>query len=494
LKKSRNSKVSLKWKIGRLLIGFCALVLIVVFVFQIVLLEPMYEANKVNQIRSVADSVEEALTTSNIGNFINSMQNQSDTCIMAYTSSDSTEGETEIGQKGCILYSLSDQQRDVYVAAANKSKNGTYLAKVSFEPVSVSGHNTIQEDTFDAIIYTKVINNNGSGAVIMVSGTITPINATTSTLKWQLLYIAIFMVAAVLILILILYKQIAKPLTAITAAARQLPMGKYEVNPNTNQYEEAQELNNTLSEAAKDIKKADKAKRDLISNVSHDLRTPLTMISGYGEMMMDLPEEKTDENIQVIVDESKRLNSLVNDLLDLSRLQDNRIVLHPEVFDISELIIDQLKKYEVYRLKEGYTIESCIQGEAMVKADPKRMEQVFNNFMTNAVNYGGAAKHIIVREKIENGSVKIEIQDFGEGIAKEDLKNVWERYYKVDKEHVRVSNGSGIGLAIVKEVLELHHAEYGVASELGKGSTFWFELPIVLTQPENTSENISNKN
>ena len=238
------------------------------------------------------------------------------------------------------------------------------------------------------------------------------------------------------------------------------------------------EKKKSLFHPANDIQKADKAKRDLISNVSHDLRTPLTMIGGYGEMMIDLPEEKTDENIQVIVDETKRLNALVNDLLDMSRLQDGRIVLHKEVFDISALLKTQLQKYDVYRMQEGYTIESELLDTIYVNADKKRIEQVINNFLNNAVNYGGEAKHIIVREIKKENTVRIEVQDFGEGIDSKDLDNIWDRYYKVDKEHVRVANGSGIGLNIVKQLLELHGVPYGVKSSKGKGSTFYFEMPI----------------
>jgi signal transduction histidine kinase len=107
------------------------------------------------------------------------------------------------------------------------------------------------------------------------------------------------------------------------------------MDPKTNRYLEAQELNETLTDAAEDIQAADKAKRDLIANVSHDLRTPLTMISGYGEMMQDMPEEKTDENLQVIIDESKRLNALVNDLLDLSKMQASKIQLVEEDMDLT---------------------------------------------------------------------------------------------------------------------------------------------------------------
>jgi signal transduction histidine kinase len=468
---------SLKWEIGKYLIIFCILTASIVFLFQIVLLQPMYEANKIKSIETVGSFVEKFIEDERLDEFVDYMQSQSDTCIMVYQSSSSGGMQGSIGNRGCMISSITNSERAKFVTKAIGSKNHSYLARVTNNS-SDFGVDGDQGDNFDTIVYTKIVNVADYSSIIMVSGNITPLNATTETLASQMRYIALFMIVAVAILTLLMYRHIAKPIIGITSNAKQLPQGKYTIDPKTNRYKEAADLNNTLVQAANDIQKADKAKRDLISNVSHDLRTPLTMIGGYGEMMIDLPEEKTDENIQVIVDETKRLNALVNDLLDMSRLQDGRIVLHKEVFDISALLKTQLQKYDVYRMQEGYTIESELLDTIYVNADKKRIEQVINNFLNNAVNYGGEAKHIIVREIKKENVVRIEVQDFGEGIDPEDLDNIWDRYYKVDKEHVRVSNGSGIGLNIVKQLLELHGVPYGVKSSKGKGSTFYFEMPI----------------
>lgn len=468
---------SLKWEIGKYLIIFCILTASIVFLFQIVLLQPMYEANKIKSIETVGSFVEKFIEDERLDEFVDYMQSQSDTCIMVYQSSSSGGMQGSIGNRGCMISSITNSERAKFVTKAIGSKNHSYLARVTNNS-SDFGVDGDQGDNFDTIVYTKIVNAADYSSIIMVSGNITPLNATTETLASQMRYIALFMIVAVAILTLLMYRHIAKPIIGITSNAKQLPQGKYTVDPKTNRYKEAADLNNTLVQAANDIQKADKAKRDLISNVSHDLRTPLTMIGGYGEMMIDLPEEKTDENIQVIVDETKRLNALVNDLLDMSRLQDGRIVLHKEVFDISALLKTQLQKYDVYRMQEGYTIESELLDTIYVNADKKRIEQVINNFLNNAVNYGGEAKHIIVREIKKENVVCIEVQDFGEGIDSKDLDNIWDRYYKVDKEHVRVANGSGIGLNIVKQLLELHGVPYGVKSSKGKGSTFYFEMPI----------------
>lgn len=468
---------SLKWEIGKYLIVFCILTASIVFLFQIVLLQPMYEANKIKSIQEVGSFVEKFIEDERLDEFVDYMQSQSDTCIMVYQSSSSGGMQASIGNRGCMISSITNSERAKFVTKAIGSKNHSYLARVTNNS-SDFGVDGDQSNNFDTIVYTKIVNAADYSSIIMVSGNISPLNATTETLASQMRYIALFMIVAVAILTLLMYRHIAKPIIGITSNAKQLPQGKYTVDPKTNRYKEAADLNNTLVQAANDIQKADKAKRDLISNVSHDLRTPLTMIDGYGEMMIDLPEEKTDENIQVIVDETKRLNALVNDLLDMSRLQDGRIVLHKEVFDISALLKTQLQKYDVYRMQEGYTIESELLDTIYVNADKKRIEQVINNFLNNAVNYGGEAKHIIVREIKKENTVRIEVQDFGEGIDPKDLDNIWDRYYKVDKEHVRVANGSGIGLNIVKQLLELHGVPYGVNSSKGKGSTFYFEMPI----------------
>lgn len=468
---------SLKWEIGKYLIVFCILTASIVFLFQIVLLQPMYEANKIKSIQEVGSFVEKFIEDERLDEFVDYMQSQSDTCIMVYQSSSSGGMQASIGNRGCMISSITNSERAKFVTKAIGSKNHSYLARVTNNS-SDFGVDGDQSNNFDTIVYTKIVNAADYSSIIMVSGNISPLNATTETLASQMRYIALFMIVAVAILTLLMYRHIAKPIIGITSNAKQLPQGKYTVDSKTNRYKEAADLNNTLVQAANDIQKADKAKRDLISNVSHDLRTPLTMIGGYGEMMIDLPEEKTDENIQVIVDETKRLNALVNDLLDMSRLQDGRIVLHKEVFDISALLKTQLQKYDVYRMQEGYTIESELLDTIYVNADKKRIEQVINNFLNNAVNYGGEAKHIIVREIKKENTVRIEVQDFGEGIDPKDLDNIWDRYYKVDKEHVRVANGSGIGLNIVKQLLELHGVPYGVNSSKGKGSTFYFEMPI----------------
>ena len=476
--KSRTEKVgvSLKGKIGLYLFVFAAVLITLLFVFQMMLLEPMYEHEKIDSVKKTGDAIANAIDEDDLTDLLFATSMHNDTCIsVTYNDASLTEGN-----QFCTVFSnMSTETKSELIGYASVSKNNTYVAVHDRSLGKGSSRDT--DSSFKDIIYTRIVKADDGDAIIMVYSGISPVSATRSTLSVQLLYITLMIVAAIVILTFLINRNIAKPLTEINQSAKQLPQGRYEVNPKTNKYREAEELNETLAQAANDIQKADKAKRDLIANVSHDLRTPLTMISGYGEMMRDLPGEKTDENCQVIIDEAQRLNVLVNDLLDLSRLQENKIRLEKTIFDLSAMLDQQLKKYDVYTYQEGFNIEHYLLGEVLINADLKRMEQVFNNFMTNAINYSGKNKHIIVRETLsQDGSeVKVEIQDFGEGIAKDKINDIWDRYYKIDKEHIRAVQGSGIGLSIVKQVLELHGFKYGVISDEGKGSTFWFKCPVI---------------
>ena len=467
--------IDLKGKIGIYLFVFAAVLIVLLFVFQILLLEPMYEREKVNSVKKAGDEIAEAVDESDVLDTINSAAMHSDTCV-AFVYDDVSLAQ---GNQFCTVFSqMSSEERSALIGYASLSDNSTYIA-IKERSFGKADDKSGGSDSYKDIIYTRLVEGDNGMAVIMIYAGISPVSATRNTLSVQLLYISLIIILAMIILTILINRNVSKPLMIINNAAKQLPSGKYEADPKTNKYEEAYELNETLSQAAKDIKKADKAKRDLIANVSHDLRTPLTMISGYGEMMRDLPGEKTDENCQVIIDEAKRLNTLVNDLLDLSKLQENKITLNKTVFDLSAMLDQQLKKYEVYTYQEGFKIEHYLLDEVLINADQKRMEQVFNNFMTNAINYSGKNKHIIVRETLDHDEVKVEVQDFGEGIAKDKINDIWDRYYKIDKEHVRAVQGSGIGLSIVKEVLQLHGFKFGVISDEGKGSTFWFRCPVI---------------
>ena len=473
-----KKQIKLQWKIGSYLIAFAAVVLAVIFVFQSMLLEPMYERSRKDSVVAVSDTLKALLENGDFDDpeeyseelMMSSAQN--DVCIQIFEVNDYSWRQTDVNNGGCALFRLHPEEIRTQIKKASKSSDGRYFSDDEMDI------RTPENGKFRNIICTQIVEDDDEMLAIMVTAGITPINATTGTLRTQMLYISLIILVMILGLVLLLNRKIARPIRNITENAKELSHGEYKESSDHRAYAEVDELNSTLVQAAMDIRKADKARNDLIANVSHDLRTPLTMISGYGEMMIDLPEEKNDENLQVIVDESRRLNALVNDLLDLSKMEENRIELHCEPFDMKDMIEEQIRKYDVYRLQDGFSITAETTEGGIVNADRGRIEQVFNNFMTNAIHYSGEKRQITVRQSVQDGKVRVSVEDCGEGIAKEDLNKVWDRYYKVDKTHVRPVNGSGIGLSICRRILEMHHAQYGVTSEVGKGSVFWFELPL----------------
>ena len=342
-----------------------------------------------------------------------------------------------------------------------------------------SALNASTEQLLYGILTTRGEGENAESVMVMVDATITPINTTVETLRAQLVIITLIMTAFSVLLVLLLSSMISRPITRITDSAKQLATGDYTTRFTGGSYREVTELADTLNYASRELSKVERLRQEFIANVSHDLRTPLTMISGYAEVMRDLPGENTPENVQIIIDEAHRLTDLVNDLLDLSRLQSGAQQPQPEPLNLTELIRGIMGRYAKLVLHDGYSITLEAEQDAMVMADRLRMTQVLYNLINNAINYAGSDRAVLVRQTLSGVAVRVEVIDHGEGIPAESLPYVWDRYYKVDKNHRRSAVGAGLGLSIVKGVLEAHGAEYGVESTVGKGSDFWFRLPLL---------------
>ena len=216
-----------------------------------------------------------------------------------------------------------------------------------------------------------------------------------------------------------------------------------------------------------------------MANVGHDLRTPLTMIKAYAEMTRDLESqtpEKRVENMNIIIEETDRLNVLVSDILDLSKLQSSTYELKIEEFDLNELIRNIIKRFYILIDSDGYEFIYNNDKKIMVKADKKRLEQVIYNLLNNAVNYTGEDKKIYINVTEDKKKVLVEIRDTGKGIDKDEIKYIWNKYYHNEKKHKRNAFGTGLGLSIVKTILESHNYKYGVKSVKNKGTTFYFEI------------------
>ena len=307
---------------------------------------------------------------------------------------------------------------------------------------------------------------------------ITPLDSTISTLKLQLFIVSLIVIVLSLILARIISKNIARPIENINKSAKDLAQGNFDVRFKADDYLEIEELSDTLNYTSDELGKVDTYRRELLANISHDLKTPLSIINSYTQMMKDFKDEITDENLDMILEETDRLSNLVTDALEISNLNSKTYNLNKKPYDLSSQTESVVKRLAEMLDGDNIHINTSLEENLMVLADEIKTEQVIYNLIINAVTHSKDSKEILVVTKKENGKAKFSVTDYGEGIAPEDIKNIWERYYKVDKTHTRNKHGSGLGLSIVKEIMNLHGGSYGVNSIPNEETTFYIILDL----------------
>lgn len=479
------SKIKLKWQIFGYILGFAAIIIVVFCVFQIFMLESMYKDTKINNIEKLLNQVEQEIVSvddfddKEINTKFLKLATEEETAIYLFTLDGA---ESLIINKGDYYDDFNEITTFEEIIAKSKSlRAGKFY--ITFDnnipaPVNMEYPALTKQpiDSVDSsIICAKFINIKGTEYLLVLDARLAPVNPAVSTLKHQLIYISIIVVIVSIFVAIGIGYLISKPIKRINDSAKLLASGKREISFEGKGYQEIDDLNNTLNYAVAELKKTEKLQKELLANISHDLKTPITLISGYAEMMKDIPEENTKENLDLIVQECNRLNLLVNDLLELSRLQSKTISFDNKRFNITKLINDIVDRQ---KLLSDFDIEFNYENECYIISDEKRISQVIYNFITNAINYSKDCKKIIVKQNIDFDKVTISVQDFGIGISKEDLELIWNRYYRVDKTHQRSIIGTGLGLSIVKEILDHYGYSYDVESIEGKGSIFSFEIPI----------------
>ncbi len=275
---------------------------------------------------------------------------------------------------------------------------------------------------------------------------------------------------------------LVNPLAELTEKAHRLAQGDFDVDFHGKEYgRELVELADSLNYARDELSKTDRMQKELIANVSHDFKTPLTMIKGYASMIMeisgDIPEKRS-KHAQVIVDEADRLASLVTDLLDLSKIRSGLAQLEERDIDMSGYVQEVLGRFAYLEDTQGYRFIVDVDEGLYTRADEVKLGQALYNLIGNAVNYTGADKLVYVSLKGEGDFFRFAVRDTGAGIKKEELAEIWDRYYRSSQMHKRPVKGTGLGLSIVKSILERHGFPFGVDSEEGKGSTFYVLFPI----------------
>lgn len=457
--KKRTS--SIKFKTLFYLILFSVFILLLLWETQLLMSNYLYEKYQENDMTRIAEEIHKT-DEDELHSYLKNVVYNNAVCI-EYIDEFGRTSLYNDASTGCLLgksnSTISKYKRELY--DSGEDTKAIRLVNPDYESY--------------ALLYGVEVD----GGYVFLFTMLSNVNKNYNLVKNQLIYITVVVIILAVIISLFLAKVFSDPIMQITEKSKVLANGNFNVEFEKNGIKEIDELADTLNYLKNEVSKTDQYRRDLMANVSHDLKTPLTMIKAYAEMVRDITykdKQKREENLNVIIEETDRLNTLVGDILTLSKLQANSDTLEIETLDLSVEIESILKRYDYLKETEGYEIEVDIPQQVIIRADKNKINQVIYNLVNNALNYTGDDKKVKIKITEDKKEYLIEVIDTGKGIEKDKIEHIWDKYYKNEKNHKRNVVGTGLGLSIVKEILENHDFTYGVKSVKNKGTTFYFKI------------------
>ena len=458
-----KKKRSIQSKTLFYLIVFNVIIVLLLWLCQISIFDTYYEKYQIKILDDLVKNVKDSTDEEDIVTKLENAAYQNDVCI-AITSDMNYIAKFNANMDGCVFNKINYNIGNMMNTFINSSEE-----KKTYKFVNEDRH-------VEAMMYALKYKNQN----IFMYSNLEDISMVTKVVKKQLFYLSILAIIIAVVISVFLANKITNPITKITKKAKLLGKGNYNVTFDESDIKEIDDLSLTLTQAKNELSKTDELRRDLMANVSHDLKTPLTMIKAYAEMIKDISykdKKKMNEHLDIIIDETDRLTLLVNDILELSASEagkNEKLTL--EEFDLTKEIENILKRYDIIKETEQYNFVVKVPTKAIIKADKKRINQVIYNLINNAINYTGENKKVTIKVTKIKKDYKVEISDTGKGIPEHELPLIWDKYYKNNKEHKRNVVSTGLGLSIVKQILEAHNFEYGVTSTLNKGTTFYFTI------------------
>lgn len=459
--------IGLKLWVG--MMSLVAVVLLLLWFFQIVFLESFYTRMRITEIKSRGYTIIEEMRDINRPAIeqLEAFSYNNNLSIELLDEQGNVIYESSAGGTGNGPMMRNNVRRELFGEVLGNKEKAISLIHPRFGnnfmliglPVQISGQNQ---------------------GVMFINMPLAPVEETAAILKRQLVYITLALLVVASVVSLIISKTFTKPILEIKGVSEKMASGDFSDRIEIKNKDEIGLLAETINFMGAELAKIEQLRKELIANVSHELRTPLSLIRGYAETIRDVTgnkPEKRNKQLGVIIEESERLSWIVDDMLNLSQMQAGYIELDITSFSLKGLIEHITEKYNLLSEKNGVAISvKKNNGEFVVKADRARIEQVLNNLLNNALNHTNEGGSISVNLIDKDKSIVIEVVDTGVGIPQEELKHIWDRYYKTNKANRRGKVGTGLGLAIVKSILDAHKALYGVESRPGAGTKFWFEL------------------
>ena len=443
------------------------------------LIRPYYRNSKVQSVSTVADHIQDDLVSlradsSGIQQALREAVDNS-VCVVMYNDSGALIYNADSLGAGCIFNSSrSEEIRSLMKEEGMKN----VLTPLSPEySANFSNEATGQE----MIVYGRMIREPLGTYYMFLNSPLEPVDSVVTFFTRQYAY---YMILAIILASLVAFyvsKTVTGPIVKMNQEAAKLSNADYDTDFDGGAYTETRELASTLNLASDKLGKVDELRKDLIANVSHDIRTPLTDIRAYAEMIRDVSgdnPEKRKKHLGVIIRETEYMNRLVNDMSELSKMQTGNYELNRSNMDLCDAIRDIVDMDDSLIRQAGINLVVDIPDSLIVYADDIKISQVIANYLSNAIKHTPKGKTITIRAwmKDDEETVRVEVIDEGEGIDEEELPHIWDRYQKSSHSFSRSMTSTGLGLAIVKGIADAHGAGYGVVSEKGKGSTFWLEL------------------
>ena len=446
--------------------GMALFILILLWLLQIVFINSFYESMKIRDTEKVGRAVTTRFGKEDFEDTLLRYSFEKNLSLQVYN------------EKGGLVFPLNPLDY-MYQPMISGEDFFTYFQPLLKNDKTEETYvNDYKNEESSSILYVSYLGvEAGEKYFLAVSTNVDPVDSTVEILKDQLIIVSTISLVLAFILSLYLSSRLARPLSDMAKTARALGQGNYDVQFKEQDYTEMNDLARTLNYATGELTDALEMRKDLIANVSHDFKTPLTVIKSYGEMIRDISgdnKELREKHVETILEETDYLTHFVNDLLDLSRVESGLGQLDSEPVDLNALTKDVLCRFKNLE-RRGY--QFVIHGEGTMVCDENKLRQVIYNFITNAVNYSTDKKRIDIYMIEQRGYITYCVRDYGRGMADEDRDKIWERFYRGRDNHERQVVGTGLGLFICKNILDLHGFDYGVKSKLGVGTTFYFKGP-----------------
>lgn len=444
-------------------------ILVMLWVLQIVFLTPYYRNMKISDVRGVSFAIEQAYINGTLNETLVPIVVNNNVCVSVLKDNTQVFFMDALGVN-CMI-NRSSQIEPNFID--NVIRDVRILTGTEFTRT----YNPIGYEREMLILGRNIVVNNENITYLVNS----PIDSTESTiviLRDQFVYVTIAVFILSSLVAFWIASLLSKPVVEMVKGANKFASMDFKFEFQPTPYQEFNELAEALNFAKEQLLSIDQLRKDMIANVSHDIKTPLTTIKAYTELLQEFSKEnpqKRKEHLAIIHKEVNHLALLVSDMLLLTQYDSPNLIINLKPVHVKSWVeyIVSLFEHSISTLGIKFIIN--VDEALIVMIDEIKVGQVLFNFINNAINHVGDDNQVIVKAYKHKGKIRVEVEDHGTGILSDELPNIWDRYYRIDKNFARNQQGTGLGLSIAKSICLAHKLRFGVNSTIGQGSVFFFD-------------------